>query len=410
MKRSGMLARVTSSQSSTPGPGAYTPGFAAKAKAPAYTLKGRHESSQQITDAPYRDLPSSIGAGPKISLASRHAQRASDSSPGPSYIPPPLGSDAKKSSFSFRHPDSRDLSSDNPGPGAYSLEPLFAKDAKKFTLHGRTGDSFQISSQSPGPAAYNPDYLATRTRPPSSTFHVRTAIQQTSDITPGPGAYAISRDLGGRTATFHTRSSYTSTSSATPGPGAYNPSLASTMKNTPSYTMKSRHDPPSSSINTAPYHNIPSTIGVGPRISLGSRREVRTTQETPGPSYVPPSFGSDAKKLTFGGGRYLQSRSGDSDTPGPGAYMVPSTFGREGIRSSMHSRHAEPNTANASPGPGAYYPDYNFTKPRAPSASMHIRTRMNQPESTPGYYDIGSTLTVPKFTIGRRENLGVIPI
>lgn len=410
MKQSGLLARVTNSGTATPGPGAYTPGLSHKASAPAYTLKGRHETTSQLTTAPYRDLPSSIGAGPKISLASRHAQRGGESSPGPSYIPPPLGSDAKKSSFSFRHPEGRDVKSDNPGPGAYSISPAFANEAKKYTLHGRTGDPFRISSETPGPAAYNPDYLATRTRPPSSTFHVRTTLPTTADITPGPGAYAISRDLGGKKASFHQRPVTASFSNNTPGPGAYNPSMTSTMPNPPKYTMKGRHEINSSSINTAPYRALPSSIGVGPRISLGSRREVRNAENTPGPSYLPPSFGSDAKKSTMGGGRYIEPRSASYDFPGPGAYSVPSSFGNESRKSSLHSRHAEPNSSAASPGPGAYYPSYNYTKPRAPSASMHIRTRMNQPESTPGYYDIGSTLQGPKFTIGRRETLGMIPV
>ncbi|OHT06913.1 hypothetical protein TRFO_24952 [Tritrichomonas foetus] len=41
---------------------------------------------------------------------------------------------------------------------------------------------------------------------------------------------------------------------------------------------------------------------------------------------------------------------------------------------------------------------------------MHIRPRMNGPESTPGYVDLGSTLTGKGITIGLRENLDLIPV
>ena len=49
-------------------------------------------------------------------------------------------------------------------------------------------------------------------------------------------------------------------------------------------------------------------------------------------------------------------------------------------------------------------------KPKAPSASMHIRTKAIEPEETPGYVDLGSTLTGPKYTIGRRESGELVAI
>ena len=406
MNKSGLVARVTSSSTSTPGPGAYNPTLSTKPKAPSFTLKGRNEVHDHYLNAPYRALPSSIGQGPKISLASRHAERDYEQTPGPSYVPPPLGSDAKKSTMSFRHQEARSLSADNPGPGAYSIEPKFAKDAVKYTLHGRTNDNFTFGSQSPGPAAYAPDYMAVKKRAPSATLHVRTSITH-EDVSPGPGAYSISRDLGGRASTFHSRS-VTSTSETTPGPGAYNPST-SNLKAAPRYTMKSRHETVARP-ETAPYRALPSSIGQGPKISLASRHAERDYEQTPGPSYVPPSFGSDAKKSTMSF-RHQEARSLAADNPGPGAYSIEPMFARDAPKSSLHQRTKDPfSVTDQSPGPAQYTPDYSTQKPRAPSATMHIRTRTNQPESTPGYLDLGSTLTGPKFTIGRREDLGIIAI
>jgi hypothetical protein len=141
----------------TPGPGTYSPTNRELGEAPKYTMKGRHEIAEHPVAAPYRDIPSTVGEGPKISLASRHEPRGLEDSPGPNYIPPPLGSDAQKTAMSYRHGEVRDSRLDNPGPGAYNIEPRFANDAPKATLHGRT-EVGGVDSCSPGPAAYGPPY------------------------------------------------------------------------------------------------------------------------------------------------------------------------------------------------------------------------------------------------------------
>ena len=408
MRSSTLVARVTSSATSTPGPGAYYPQYkiSNKPDAPKYSFQSRHDSKTNSLDVPFNNIPSTIGQGPKISLASRHTENNNEQTPGPSYVPPPLGSDAKKVSMASRHKEIRSLSADNPGPGTYSIPPKFANDAHKFTLHGRTNDQFSFGSQSPGPAAYNPDYMAVKKRAPSATLHIRASYTK-GDITPGPGAYQISRDLGGKAATFHSRP-VTSMKDTTPGPGAYNPSDA-TLKVGPKFTFKGRHET-STRPDTAQYRLLPSTIGQGPKISLGSRHAERNSENTPGPSYIPPSFGSNARKSSMGM-RHKELRSSSADFPGPGAYSIPERFARDARKSSLHSRTMDSFTiGDVSPGPAQYTPDYSSQKPRAPSATMHIRTKLPQPEQTPGYYDLGSTLKGPSFTIGRREELALISV
>ena len=409
MRSSHLVARVTSSQTQTPGPGAYSPTYKVSNKpdAPKYSFKGRHEMKNQAIDAQFNNIPSTVGQGPKISLASRHEIRETDRTPGPNYIPPPLGSDAKKVSMSFRTREVRSLSADNPGPGAYSIPPKFANDARKATLHSRTSDQFDIGkNNSPGPAAYTPDYMAVRKRAPSATLHVRTSYEK-SDVTPGPGAYQISRDLGGKAATFHSRIE-TRNQDSTPGPGAYNPS-DSTFKSAPKFSMQSRHEINQRPV-TAQYRMLPSTIGQGPKFSLGSRHADINGDKTPGPSYIPPSFGSDARKSAMAS-RHAELRNSMADNPGPGAYNIPERFARDARKSSLHSRTMDAfPIGNQSPGPAQYSPDYMSQKPRAPSSSMHIRTKLPQPEQTSGYLNLGSTLTGPRFTIGRREELALISV
>ena len=402
---SGLYARVTSSMAATPGPGAYQPTFSDKPKAPSYTIKLKHNRDPRPEGAQYYNIPSTVGQGPRYSLGSRHETRAAETTPGPSYVPPPLGSDAKKTSLSFRHSQARDPMADTPGPGAYNISAKFANDAPKASFHGRNDDKFVYGSQSPGPGAYLPNYDATKKRAPSATMHVRTSYEKT-DITPGPGAYSISRDLGGKPVSFHSRVS-TRQSSSTPGPGAYSPNYSSLGG--PKFSMKSRHET-TTRPETAQYTMLPSTIGQGPRFSLGSRHQVRDTETTPGPSYIPPPLGSDAKKtsLSF---RHSEARNPMADTPGPGAYNISAKFANDAPKASMHGRTKDMfQYGSQSPGPGAYKPDFSATMPRAPSASMHIRPKDRTSDTTPGYRDLGSTLTGPKFTIGRREELGLIAI
>ena len=185
---SGLLARRTGNGGNDPGPGAYAI-RGTIGDAPKYTIKGRHETANRPLAAPYRSLPSTVGNGPKISMASRHADREVTATPGPNYLPPALGADATKTTMSYRHAETRDSRLDNPGPGAYSIQPRFANDAPKATLHQRTGKT-DDNTISPGPAAYLPNMDAVKKRAPSATMHVRPRDSQL-EVTPGPSDYEI---------------------------------------------------------------------------------------------------------------------------------------------------------------------------------------------------------------------------
>jgi hypothetical protein len=231
-------------------------------------LKSRHEEKQDLTAAPYRALPSMVGEGPKISLASRHDPKGGDQTPGPNYVPPPLGSDAQKPTMHQKTGTSFGNTGDNPGPGAYDIGSHFANDAVKYTLHQRTNDLTTDQISSPGPAAYTPDYLATKRSATSATLHVRPS-DRSLDVTPGPSDYVIDRGLGGVQPTMHQRIDTRQTSD-TPGPGAYE--SQSTQPKAPSYTLKSRHEE-KQDLTAAPYRALPSMVGEGPKISLASRHE-----------------------------------------------------------------------------------------------------------------------------------------
>ena len=273
----GLFARVIS-RSVTPGPGSYNPTMFGKPSSPRFTLKSRQERRVEVLDVPYRKIPSSIGDVPRISLGSRHPTKPLESTPGPEYIPPTIGHDAKKSSFGKRVDRSRDPRADVPGPGTYDIGTTISKDSLKFSLYGRPNDYFVSKS------------------------------------------------------------------------------------------------------------------------------------DTPGPEYIPPTIGHDAKKSSLSS-RQAGARDTRIDYPGPDRYNVRTPFAKGARSASLHSRPNDMFAVRSSgPGPAAYYPDYSLTRPSSPSPTMHIRTKVAEPQETAGYLDIGSTLGGPKFTIGRRENLDLVEI
>jgi len=398
------LARVTNHQGSNPGPGAYDVSGSI-GKGPKFSFKGRYETTARPVSASYHTIPSTVGTGPKFSLSGRHDISHSQDTPGPGYIPPPLGQDGKKITMSYRHNETKDSRVDNPGPGSYSIEPKFAKDANKFTLRGRN-DMKSTESASPGPGAYLPDYNFVKKRAPSPTFHIRPK-ESSLQVTPGPADYPVPRELGGPKSSFHIRPQTTNSTNVTPGPGSYEPTDKN-LKTAPKFTMKSRRDREIKT-TSAEYHYIPSTIGEGPKISFGSRHVIREVEDTPGPSYVPPSLGNDSKKVTMGI-RHNEVKDSRSDNPGPGAYKIEPLFAKDACKFTLHGRTGDKSTESVSPGPGAYMPNFDAVKSRAPSSSMHIRPKEKTTETTPGYVNLGSTLTEKKVTIGSREKVAVIPI
>jgi hypothetical protein len=398
-----MLARVTGRTTGEPGPGAYQiPSTVGNA--PRWTLKGRHPDHEGGSGAPYRTLPSTVGDGPKISLASRHGSRDATQTPGPAYIPPPLGTDAKKSSLSYRHTHGQDSGIDSPGPGAYAIKPKFGNEANKFTFHQRTGGT-RDDTVSPGPAAYHPNLDAMYPHALPSTMHIRTK-SGSSDVTPGPSDYAVSRALGGPSSTFHVRPQE-SNSQNTPGPGQYCPSNRG-MGEAPKWSFKSRHDTENHPTN-APYRALPSTVGAGPKISMASRHAQRTATDTPGPAYIPPPLGADAKKSSMSY-RHTHGQNSGIDSPGPGAYPIKPKFGNEANKFTFHQRTGGTRDDTVSPGPAAYSPNIDAMRPRGPASAMHVRTPMKGAEQTPGYLALGSSFGKGGVTIGRKEYLDVIAV
>jgi hypothetical protein len=183
---SGLLARVTSSSAPNPGPGAYSI-RGSIGTAPRYTLKSRHDIAEHPNTAPYRRLPSMIGIGRVAALSSRYERAPRTDAPGPSYVPAPLGSSARRSALASRY-ERADPRAAVPGPGQYQVPAPFGRSGPKFGLRGRPSTPTS-GHDSPGPAAYRVSADAGRTRARTATLHIRPP----DPLKSGGGAYV---DLG----------------------------------------------------------------------------------------------------------------------------------------------------------------------------------------------------------------------
>ncbi|KAK8887625.1 Outer dense fiber protein 3-like protein 2 [Tritrichomonas musculus] len=210
-----------------------------------------------------------------------------------------------------------------------------------------------------------------------------------------------------------------------PGPGKYN-TRPEFEGQTPVIRMKGRHSL-AQETNNAPYYNLPSSIGKTTKINMHGKSDTKNKFTPPGPSYIPPAFGSDAKKIGISppvfntsksrrsassassrGATSLGRRRNPDETPGPGPgkYSTRAEFGvpksSHGVR--IKGTHDFRYLTADSPGPAAYKPKYEKVMPAAPKYKMKARPKAKDPEVTAGYRNIGSTLGGPRFSMKARAS------
>ncbi|KAH0795980.1 hypothetical protein GPJ56_000048 [Histomonas meleagridis] len=224
----------------------------------------------------------------------------------------------------------------------------------------------------------------------------------------------------------------TSMRNQTPGPAYYNVKRKF-KKQCPAIKIKGRHFE-KQDVNKAPYYNIPSSFGKVAKIGMHTRTEIKPGFQPPGPSYIPPPFGSDARKIsmtpTVTKKRYQIPRNSSmtkaeiakieaeessrvpngTPGPGPGAYSTRDhTFDANGKRGCSIIGHHDFNfDQTCSPGPGRYAPRYDAVLPQAPKVKFHNRPKEREKEPGVGYRNLGSTLSGPKFTMKARANDDIV--
>lgn len=197
-----------------------------------------------------------------------------------------------------------------------------------------------------------------------------------------------------------------------PGPAAYH-IKRSMKKKDGGIKIKGRHTPKQQRVD-APFYNIPSTIGKGPGIKMHGRSEPKRRWEAPGPNYVPPSFGSEARKVGIAKPMKYDTRGGfkkrnPDETPGPGpaaAMLRDKSFDADGTRGvSIQGHHDFKHTPSISPGPGAYAPKYDSVLPAAPKVQVGVRPKEKPAKPSPGYRNTRPAAGAgPKWSIAPRAN------
>jgi hypothetical protein len=111
-------------------------------QAPSYTLKSRIEEKPDLNFVPYRELPTHIGEGPKISLSGRHRELTPDKCPGPADYSPDFAKTKVRAPVSTMHVRPQECSQAVvPGPGQYSPDyEVVAPSAPHPSMHVRPRD------------------------------------------------------------------------------------------------------------------------------------------------------------------------------------------------------------------------------------------------------------------------------
>jgi hypothetical protein len=191
----------------------------------------------------------------------------SDSVPGPKYdVPTTVGKDAR--SFSIRariEPSVKNLPT-----APYQAIPSRVGDAPKWSFGGRT--SLKPLAPTPGPAYLPPAFGKDA---PASSFHGKIGpIKKKGDgdaAGPGPGQYPVGSDIGqGRKWTVKARNFPPGEAGfpAGPGPGRYLPNF---MDRPGMRSIHGRIPDPKDKEQKAPYVDIGSTVGDGPKWTIGRK-------------------------------------------------------------------------------------------------------------------------------------------
>jgi hypothetical protein len=101
MERIPIYVTSSGSRRMNPSPAAYHPHRPFGAEAKRISIHSKVEPREEVNDAPFADIPSSIGEGPQISIGELHVLPA-HRGPEPDYVPPPFGSDTKGSRVGAR--------------------------------------------------------------------------------------------------------------------------------------------------------------------------------------------------------------------------------------------------------------------------------------------------------------------
>jgi len=198
----------------------------------------------------------------------------------------------------------------------------------KWSFGGRRG-GVGLRHTSPGPGSYGEALLSHRASP---AFGFGTSGRDNGlrpTTAPGPGQYGVQRRPASRAPdfSFGTSSRLPSSATYTPGPGAYAPSVETTKRSMPGYSLTPRRAPGGAKDATPGpgAHQQPASpphAGAVPAWGFGTAgRDQRGANQNPGPgSYNVGRERAEGPAYSMQRRHGAGAGGGISDTPGPGSH------------------------------------------------------------------------------------------
>ena len=186
-----------------------------------------------------------------------------------------------------------------------------------------------------------------------------------------------------------------------PGPADYSVSRAFTDKKgvsiSPRYYQRQRVLDPM-------YHDLGTYMGKGPKVTIGPRTKIPTQEPPPGPTYVPPKFGSDVPGVKFP--RTKKPKDKANGNPGPQDYKVKydTDLGLKGATQASIGNAKRPPIFTGDPTtPSAanYNPKFDITQPSSPRPVIGHKYREPKKDRTGEYIAPRSTLSARGCVFGR---------
>lgn len=296
------------------------------------------------------DIPSKICEGPYYQIRGRFQVKDNpyDKKPGPgTYDLPeekiPGGFVMGVSLRTF--PLSDNIKSNLPGPGSYNSQSQLL--GKPWVFH-KSDKKAERPKSSLGPGSYDlPSTLIDK--PFSFTGKSKTILNKSQIIVPGPGKYDP-QEVCTKAGTFTMISKRPEIKdNKVPGPGTYTvklrPSTSSSSFGIGNRTELKNH----LECNTS--YDLPTTIGEGPKLTIGPKIKTRSKTEGPGPgTYNPEPIGKPPSYI-FGSSK-TQLFDTKIRSPGP-IYKIDSNF-EVPTHSFTWSRRETKVLKDPVPGPGSY--------------------------------------------------------
>lgn len=385
---------ITSSGSkrNNPSPGSYNVEKSIGSDKPTISMHVKHKEYQDINTVPYRELPTTIGEGPKSTIGKRiEPQQAKTRELD--YVPPAFGSNSPHIGIGSVLPKPK--IDETPAPGAYRNTKEIGEGARACQMHGTSNRSPYDISSTPGPGNYSPS----RTPLPGKiTIGTQPSKRAKCEETPAPGQYNDPRRLkpDASKGRIHERSVSRESAVKPPGPGNYNIRDSDPLKDTRPIYMRSRPETKYES-NDVELRDTRRPFCESPGLRIGERtpeRKSRAVEST----YTPSDFGKDGKKVTIS--PRGKDRTPREVVPAPGSYYRDVPFGSDAKSSSMGTPRDKVKSAYSSrPGPGSYSPDYTAGKTSSPKYTISGAVYSPKKDKTPEYRNLGSTLGGPKYSI-----------